>query len=220
VDRLRALGGADTINVGDLSGTDLVEMNTDLAGSGGVGDASSDNVIVSGTNLDDVSVIDGDASGVAVTGLGTRVNIVGAEAANDTLTANALAGDDVLEASGVAIGAIQLTLDGGAGDDVLIGGAGNDVLRGGPGDDVLIGGGGQDVLDGGGDNDVVIQLIPSGAQIASSRDRVSSATIAKRDWIAEHVRVVGGKSLIEVHGKAHTLRHTDLKNVLRGVRAT
>ena len=57
-------------------------------------------------------------------GLAARVNIVGAEAANDRLTVNALAGDDVEDASGVAAGAIQLTLSGGDGDDVLIGGDG------------------------------------------------------------------------------------------------
>ena len=82
----------------------------------------------------------GDASGVAVLGLAAQVNITGAEAANDRLTINALAGDDVVEATGLAVGAIQLTADGGAGDDVLIGGDGNDVLLGGDGDDVLIGG--------------------------------------------------------------------------------
>ena len=70
------------------------------------------------------------------------MNITGAEAANDRLTVNALAGDDVVEASGLAAGAIQLTADGGDGDDILIGGAGNDTLLGGDGDDVLIGGAG------------------------------------------------------------------------------
>ena len=82
----------------------------------------------------------GDASGVSVLGLAARVNITGAEAANDRLTVNALAGDDVVEASGLAAGAIQLTADGGDGDDVLIGGDGDDTLIGGDGDDVLIGG--------------------------------------------------------------------------------
>ena len=65
----------------------------------------------------------GDASGVSVIGLAAQVNITGAEAANDRLTVNALAGDDVVDASGLSAGAIQLTADGGDGDDVLIGGA-------------------------------------------------------------------------------------------------
>ena len=45
--------------------------------------------------------------------------------------------------------AMQLTANGGDGNDVLIGSAGNDMLTGGAGDDVLIGGPGQDILDGG-----------------------------------------------------------------------
>jgi Ca2+-binding RTX toxin-like protein len=85
------------------------------------------------------------------------VNITGAEAANDGLTVNAVAGDDVVEGSGLSADAIQLTANGGDGDDVLIGGAGNDTLLGGNGDDVLIGGAGNDILDGGPGNNTVIQ---------------------------------------------------------------
>jgi Ca2+-binding RTX toxin-like protein len=78
-------------------------------------------------------------------------------------TINALAGDDVVEASGLAANAMLLTADGGDGNDALIGGDGNDVLSGGTGDDVLIGGLGIDVLDGGADDNVVIQLAPAQA---------------------------------------------------------
>jgi Ca2+-binding RTX toxin-like protein len=95
--------------------------------------------------------------GVSAAGLAARVNITGAEATFDRLTVNLLAGDDVLNAQGLAAGAIQLTGDGGDGNDVLVGGAGNDTLLGGAGDDALLGGPGQDVLDGGPGNNVVIQ---------------------------------------------------------------
>lgn len=44
---------------------------------------------------------------------------------------------------------INATLDGGAGDDILLGKGGNDILRGGAGDDWLTGGGGQNRFDGG-----------------------------------------------------------------------
>ena len=151
-----ALGGADTIVVNDLSGTDVTEINLNLA-VGGVGDAQPDNVIVQGTNGDDVALVVGDASGASVLGLAAQVNITGAEAANDRLTVNALAGDDVVEASGLAAGAIQLTADGGDDDDVLVGGDGNDTLLGGDGDDVLVGGPGIDILDGGAGDNIVIQ---------------------------------------------------------------
>ena len=102
-------------------------------------------MIVIGTNGDDVALATGDATGTSVLGLAAQVNVTGAEAANDRLTVNALAGDDVVEASGLAAGAIQLTADGGDGDDVLVGGDGDDVLLGGAGDDVLLGGPGIDI---------------------------------------------------------------------------
>ncbi len=64
-----ARGGADTITVNDLSGTDVTQVNLDLAGvpGSGVGDGSADSVIVNGTNGNDVITVAGDASGVAVT---------------------------------------------------------------------------------------------------------------------------------------------------------
>ena len=152
-----ALGGADTITVHDLSGTDVTEIDLNLAGAGGVGDAAADNVIVQGTNGDDVALVVGDAAGTSVLGLAAQVNLTGGESASDKVTVNALAGDDVVEASGMAATAVQLVADGGTGSDVLIGGDGNDVLLGGDGDDVLVGGLGIDVLDGGAGDDIEIQ---------------------------------------------------------------
>jgi Ca2+-binding RTX toxin-like protein len=153
----KALGGADTIVVNDLTGTGVTEVNTDLSAAGGGGDGAADTVVVNATTGNDSLTAVGDANGTSVLGLAARVNITGAEAANDTLSVNLLAGDDVLDGSGLAVGAIQLTADGGAGNDVLIGGAGNDVLLGGDGDDVLIGGPGLDILDGGPGNNIIIQ---------------------------------------------------------------
>jgi Ca2+-binding RTX toxin-like protein len=141
-----------------LSGTDATEINLNLESTpgSGVGDGQADNVIVTGTSYDDAIIAFGNASGTSVLGLAAQVNITGAEAANDRLTINALAGDDAVDASALAAGAIQLTANGGDNNDILIGGDGNDVLAGGDGDDVLIGGPGLDVLDGGlGDNTVI-----------------------------------------------------------------
>jgi Ca2+-binding RTX toxin-like protein len=152
-----ALGGADRITVNDLSGTAVSEINLNLAGSNGAGDGAADTVLVNGTAGDDVTQVVGDANGVSVLGLAARVNITGAEAANDTLSVNLLAGDDVLQGSTLQDGAIQLTADGGDGDDVLIGGQGSATLHGGAGDDVLIGGPAPDVLDGGTGDNVLIQ---------------------------------------------------------------
>ena len=204
-----ALGGADTTVVNDLSGTDVTELNLNLAAviGGSAGDAQPDNVIVQATNGDDVVQVFGDASGVSVVGLAAQVNITGAEAANDRLTVNALAGDDVVEASGLSAGAIQLTANGGADDDVLVGGDGNDVLNGGAGDDVLVGGPGTDILDGGDGDDIEIQLVADG-------DTVRSATTADREWLATHARIVNGKTVLDVGGKARTLPRTDLSRLI------
>jgi Ca2+-binding RTX toxin-like protein len=203
-----ARGGADNIVVSDLSGTDVTEINTDL-GVAGAGDGAADTVTVNATNADDVAVIAGDASGVSVLGLPAQVNITGAEAANDRLRANALDDDDVIDASSVAVGSLQLTLDGGAGNDVLIGGAGDDVLLGGPGDDVLLGGPGNDTLDGGDGSNVIIQSVGA--------DTVASATTAGKEWLASQVRIVNGKTVIKVGGKDRTLPRADLSQLIRDV---
>ncbi len=149
----KSLGGADNLVVNDLSGTDVTRMNTDLGGA----DAQPDRVILQGTQGDDAIVAAGSAGSATVTGLAAVVAITGAEVSNDTLAINALAGDDVVEGSGLAADAIRFTADGGDGDDVLIGGAGNDALLGQAGDDVLLGGPGQDALDGGPGDNIVIQ---------------------------------------------------------------
>jgi Ca2+-binding RTX toxin-like protein len=156
---VNALGGADTVTVNDVSGTDLTAVNSDLAAAigGAVGDGAQDQVIVNATNGDDVIAVGGASGSATVNGLAAAVGVTHAQVADDRLTINALAGDDVIEASGLAADAIALTGDGGDGDDVLIGGAGPDALRGAAGDDVLIGGPGADTLDGGPGDNIVIQ---------------------------------------------------------------
>src|SRR5262249_56918988 len=94
-----ALGGADTITVNDLSGTDVTDVNIDLAatpGTGG-GDGQADTVIVNGTAGDDAIAVVGAAGQADVLGLATGVHIAGAEAANDLLVVRAGAGDDAVD---------------------------------------------------------------------------------------------------------------------------
>jgi Ca2+-binding RTX toxin-like protein len=150
-----ALGGADTITVNDLTGTDVKQVAVDLAGTpgSGQGDGQADTVVINGTNASDTIHVVNNNGVVTVSGLATDVTISGFEA-NDRIVINGLGGDDVIEASGLT--GMQLTANGGDGDDVLIGSRGNDVLTGGNGDDILIGNGGQDVLDGGPGNNVVL----------------------------------------------------------------
>ena len=189
----------------------LTEVNTDLAGLGGAGDAQPDNVIVHGTNGDDVAIVAGDAAGTSVLGLAARVNLTGAEAANDRLTVRTLAGDDVVDASVLAASAIKLTLDGGDGDDVLLGGDGDDMLLGGAGDDVLLGGGGIDTIDGGPGDNIVIQGLVA--------DTVTSATTVGKEWLTTHGSTVGGKTVLEIGGKKRKLPRADLSKLIRHARS-
>jgi Ca2+-binding RTX toxin-like protein len=141
-----ALGGADLVNVNDLSGTDVSSVNVDLAGTlgGATGDGQADSVIVNGTNGNDTINVSGDASGVAVSGLAALVAIQHQEP-NDGLAVNGLGGNDAISAATLAAQAITLTLDGGAGDDTIAGGKGIETLLGGDGNDSIDGNGGNDV---------------------------------------------------------------------------
>jgi Ca2+-binding RTX toxin-like protein len=151
------LGGSDSFIVNDLTGTNTSEVSVNLAATGGGGDGLADFVILNATSGNDVVVVNSIAGGVSASGLFATLNIFGAEPANDRLTVNLLAGDDVLDATGMGINEILLTGDGGDDDDVLLGGDGIDTLLGGLGDDTLIGGPGNDILDGGLGDNIIIQ---------------------------------------------------------------
>jgi Ca2+-binding RTX toxin-like protein len=153
---IKARGGTDVLVVNDLTGTDVTNVLADLTAQTGGDDGAADNVIVNATNGDDVVAVTGQGPNAQVTGLPAQTSLSGAIAGSDRLTAAALGGDDVVDASALSADSALLTLDGGEGDDVLIGGGGDDVLSGGPGDDVLIGGPGNDTTDGGpGSNNVL-----------------------------------------------------------------
>jgi Ca2+-binding RTX toxin-like protein len=147
---LNALGGNDSTLIHDMAGTDLRQVNLALGAANGDGDAGLDNVSLFGTPGNDVASLTGGPGVLAATGLTTGLSVTGAEAANDRLTVNADAGSDTVNASGVALGAMLLTLNGEAGNDTLTGGAGVDTINGGPDTDVIHGGPGADVLNGGG----------------------------------------------------------------------
>jgi hypothetical protein len=134
----KALGGADTITVNDLSGTDVQQVAIDLSVSGGGGDGAADTVIVNGTGGADHVTISQSGQNIVVDGLPAQVSISGQEAANDRLQIKGLGGADVIDASSLAAGQILLTIDGGGDDDVITGSHGNDLLTGGTGDDRFI----------------------------------------------------------------------------------
>ena len=153
---LKALGGVDTVTVNDLTGTDVTEVNVNLAGTigGSAGDGAADTVTVKGTGGDDIVDVFGAGSSVSVLGLLARLNITNAEGANDSLVIKGEGGNDGITATTLPAGVIKLTLDGGAGNDTLLGSQGADTILGGDGDDFAFGDNGNDLAMMGAGDDV------------------------------------------------------------------
>jgi len=174
----RALGGADNVVVGDLTGTDVTKVDIDLRGANGGGDGAADTITVNGTQGADVFGATGDAGGVSVFGLHAKVNLFFNEVASDRLVLNGLAGDDVIDATSLEADGIQLTLNGGLGADALLGSEGNDLINGGDGNDLALMGAGDDtfVWNPGDDNDTLEgqagfdTMLFNGANVAESID--------------------------------------------------
>jgi Ca2+-binding RTX toxin-like protein len=142
---VRVLGGADAVQVLDLSSTDVQLVAIDLAGvvGGVVGDGEDDNVVRYATTSSD-AVTAGFANGkVSITGLSAQVTISHTDA-TDLLTIYGLGGDDVINASQIKAGVMRSNLDGGIGNDRIIGTKGNDILVGDSGNDTIIGEDGKD----------------------------------------------------------------------------
>ena len=152
-----ALGGADNITVGDLTGTGVTQVAIDLAATpgSGVGDGAADSVTVNGTAGNDNIQVSGTGGSVTVTGLPATVTLAGAEGANDQLIVDGGAGNDVINAAGLAAGVIgsrsmaapaTTPSPAAQGNDMLIGGDGNDTVIGGRGNDVAFLGNGNDTF--------------------------------------------------------------------------
>ena len=193
---VRALGGADSVVVNDLSGTGLGEVKADLSAAvgGASGDNAIDSVTMHGTNGDDVAVLASQGPDTQIANLSTTVTVAFAEA-HDTVAVATNAGDDVVDATGVTAGSIGVFVDGGAGNDILVGSDGNDVLNGGDGDDVLIGGPGVDTLIGGNGNDIIID-----------DGGVTDGLVASQDWLTAHTRAGDdGKTVLDLGDREVTV---------------
>jgi Ca2+-binding RTX toxin-like protein len=204
----KTFGGTDNLTVNDLSGTDVRNVVADLAAIGGGNDAAADNVIANGTNGDDAVTVTGNGPDAQISGLPAQITVSGAIAGSDRVTVNALAGADVVDASGLAATSALLTVDGGEGDDVIIGGDGNDTLLGGAGDDVIIGGPGNDTINGAPGDDVVIDSLAA---------NVTSATVASETWLKTHARTDDGTTELVVDGEERELPRATLDALARAV---
>ena len=183
---LAASGGADTIAVNDLSGTDAKVVAVDLSrDKGNGGDKQEDTVSVQGTAGADDVVVSGHGNNVAVSGLAAQTSIDHGDKA-DNLVISTGAGNDSIDASSLGKGHIGLQLFGGDGadrimgsdgDDFVNGGRDNDVARLGGGDDTFVWnpGDGSDTVEGQAGTDT---LVFNGANIAEKVDITANGSRA------------------------------------------
>ena len=165
----------------------------------------------------------GSGAGVQVFGLAAATSISFQEA-TDQLVLNGLGGDDVINASALAAGAVTLTMNGGLGADTLVGSQGGDLIVGGDGNDTALMGAGDDVFvwNPGDDNDTVEgqsgfdTLRFNGANIAENIDiaanggrvrffrNVASVTMDLNDVEKIDFAALGGADNVVVHDLSGT----------------
>src|ERR1700682_5738046 len=97
---LKVVGGADTIAVNDLTGTNVTKVAIDLQALGGGGDGAADTVIVNGTAGNDQISVSQNGSQLVVNGLAAQTTIDGAEPAGDGVQINGLGGADTVSING------------------------------------------------------------------------------------------------------------------------
>ena len=223
--QLATLGGADTVTVDDLTGTDVKQVAIDLSATpgSGQGDGQPDTVIVNGTDGDDnISVV---SSGSSVRrqwtgGAGDDQRYRRRRSISSSSTA--WPEDDIINASALHAGQINLTLNGGDGNDIITGSAGNDIVIGGRGNDTALLGAGDDtfVWNPGDGSDVVDGQARNRHAAVQRRQRQrehrhlgqwqpgagSSATSATSPWISTASRHIDVKAL----GGADTITVNDL----------
>jgi Ca2+-binding RTX toxin-like protein len=141
-------GAPADVVIEDLFETEVTTIDVELPVAGLLDDVEVDGREVA----DDIHIV-ADGLRVAVEGLSYNVLIDMGVIAEDRLTVNGLGGDDAIKSDPAAEALIDITLNGGDGDDflsadaIINGGAGNDFIIGGSGDDVINGNDGDDIID-------------------------------------------------------------------------
>ena len=106
---LTTLGAADTVTIGDLSGTDFRQADIDLSAA----DTAADVVSVIGTDKADRIDVTRDGAQVSVSGLQVTTHITGS-APNDQLQVHSGDGDDDVVVDPAVLGLIAVSVDLGA----------------------------------------------------------------------------------------------------------
>jgi Ca2+-binding RTX toxin-like protein len=209
----RALGGADTITIGDLTGTGVKQIALDLGGSTGGGDGAADTVLADFSNAKDVIKLTQGADGVlTVASAAETITIANAEA-GDALVVRALGGNDTLDASTLKDGVMSLTLDGGAGNDLIFGSEGADTLLGGDGNDTVTGGKGADTVMLGIGNDSFTWSIGDGNDVIDGGDGIDTLALNGSTG-DDQIQVFGGlNGKLAVLGGAEQLDVSNMEQV-------
>jgi Ca2+-binding RTX toxin-like protein len=133
--------GSDSLSVGDVSGTGLEDIITELGGT----DLKPDTLTVTGTAASDEIRVEGVGSFHEIEGLPARLSVFGADP-GDRLVIFGRDGDDTIDASNMGKDQFQPFLEGGPGKDVIVGSPGQDRITGGSGTDVAFMGAGLDTF--------------------------------------------------------------------------
>jgi Ca2+-binding RTX toxin-like protein len=111
---VQALGGADTLTVNNLEGTDVRHADLDLSGQAGVADRAQDNVVVNGTDRADRIDVRAHDGAVDVEGLQADTVITGSES-TDQLQVSSQGGNDRVDVHDDAAALIRVAVDLGTG---------------------------------------------------------------------------------------------------------
>jgi hypothetical protein len=217
--------GPDALTVGDMTGSDVTEIEAHLAGPGGAGDNGSDTVTVNGTVGDDVVSVSSPA-GIVVSGLPARTTVTGADPTLDRLVVapGSGGGGDVVDATSLAANRIGLVVEGGLGPDVVLGSPGDDQVLGQDGNDTLLLGAGNDTatwnpgddndtLEGQGGTDRVVMtgnganeqfdVSANGGRVLVLRN-VASVVLDANDFEAVELHPLAGIDTVNVNNLAGT----------------
>jgi Ca2+-binding RTX toxin-like protein len=162
-------GGAGNDQVFGQAGNDTMIWNP--------GDGSD---LFEGGDGNDTAVVNGGngSENFTITANGSRVRFDRINPApffldigtTENLVVNAGGGDDVITAGNGLANLIQLTIDGGAGNDTITGGDGNDTLLGGDGNDTVTGGRGNDNAQLGTGDDTFVWNPGDGSDVVDGGD--------------------------------------------------
>jgi Ca2+-binding RTX toxin-like protein len=111
---VQALGGADTVTVNNLEGTDVRQADLDLSAQGGVADRAQDKVVVNGTDRADRIDVRAHDGAVDVEGLRADTVVTGSEP-TDQLQVSSQGGNDRVDVRDDAAALISVAVDLGTG---------------------------------------------------------------------------------------------------------